>query len=426
MRRLVPLLLVGSFLDASGGVCTENAENAPLAEVELLEIRYAPEGGHADDREDELAQQLRVAANRARLESEGLRLATQAAGGPVPAEPRFSWPLQDVRSGQFSPWAISNFVDQDPQWPNAVEDYLCGERTYDTSDGYNHTGIDIFVWPFPWRQKARGTVAVVAAAPGQIIDWRDGFPDDSCSLSGGTSNTVVLEHGDGSTSFYRHLKNGSVTPKQIGDTVVRGEYLGLVASSGNSTGPHLHFAARNADEELIEPYAGICNAQANGMSSWWLNQRRYRDYHLIDLATHSAAPTSPPCPQPEDPNYKRLFGAGDTVRVGAFFRDSTPEFGATLRAFRPDGTLYAQWSFNHVEERNGIAIYWQFHLPDILLSQFRGRWKLRATYVDAYGATVIRDRTFWVGALFADDFERVNLTDAGWIAPLPPPPPPIP
>lgn len=155
---------------------------------------------------------------------------------------------------------------------------------------------------------------------------------------------------------------------------------------------------RNALEELIEPYAGFCNVQANGLTSWWLDQRPYRDDHLIDLATHSGAPTDPPCPQPENPNFKRLFSAGQQVRVGAFFRDPTPEDGAILRVFRPDGALYADWSFNHLEERNGVAVYWQFDLPDILLPQHRGRWILRATYTDADGATIIRSRSFWVGA----------------------------
>lgn len=392
-----------------------SAEAVPrqeLAEVHLLAIRSleVPATDVDADPFGEWLELRRVGANVRALEAAGRRLAVPFGG----FEPRFSWPLADLGSGQFDPWAISNFVDQDPTWPGQELDYACGARTYDTQDGYNHTGNDIFLYPFAWRLKDRGRVAVVAAAPGQIVERRDGEPDESCTLGGGASNTIVLEHSDGSRSFYRHLKNGSVTPKQVGDSVVRGEHLGLVASSGNSTGPHLHFAARNAAEELIEPFAGFCNAQANGMTSWWLDQPRYREYRLVDLTTHVGIPTDPPCPEPEDPRYRRHFAAGQRVVVGAYFRDPTPSSGATLRILRPNGSIYAQWSFEHAEARNATAVYWGVDLPDIILGDLRGRWRVRATYVEPDGATVARERAFWVGALFADDFELEASPDPGW------------
>lgn len=384
----------------------------PLAEVRLLAVR--PVAAAAADADShpfvEWLEQRRVDANVRALEAAGRRLAVPFGG----FEPRFSWPLADLGSGQFDPWAISNFVDQDPTWPGQTLDYLCGGRTYDTIAGYNHTGNDIFLYPFPWRLKDRGRIAVVAAAPGQIVERNDGEPDENCALGGGASNTIVLEHSDGSRSFYRHFRNGSVTPKQLGDTVARGEYLGLVASSGSSTGPHLHFAARNAAEELIEPFAGFCNAQANGMTSWWLDQPRYREYRLVDLATHVGIPTDPPCPQPEDPRYKRHFAAGERVVVGAYFRDPTPAYGATLRMLRPNGSIYAEWSFEHAETRGAAAVYWGVHLPELPLPSLRGRWKVVATYTDPAGNQQVRSRSFWFGTLFADDFELEAAPDPGW------------
>jgi len=383
-----------------------------LAEVHLLAIRPVAEPAadvDADPFTDWLELQ-RVDANVRALAAAGRRLAVPFGG----FEPRFSWPLADLGSGQFDPWAISNFVDQDPTWPGQTLDYLCGGRTYDTNNGYNHTGNDIYLYPFSWRLKDRGRIAVVAAAPGQIVERHDGEPDESCTLGGGASNTIVLEHSDGSRSFYRHLRNGSVTPKQLGDTVARGEQLGLVASSGNSTGPHLHFAARNAAEELIEPFAGFCNAQANGMTSWWLDQPRYREYRLVDLATHVGIPTTPPCPEPENPRYQRHFGAGDRVVVGAYFRDPTPDYGATLQIFRPGGVLYAEWQFDHAETRSAVSVHWGVDLPEILLSTWRGRWKVRASYTAPDGSQVVRDRSFWVGIVFADDFELEAAPDPGW------------
>ena len=171
-----------------------------LVDARLLRIDdRGPRVSDAEAPEVEAAREARVRANVERLRAEG-RLIDDQSGpeGFVILPPTFRWPIEDLGSGQFSTWAISNFVDQDPLWPGHVEDYACGERTYDTNNGYNHTGIDIYLTPFPWRMKDRGKVAVVAAAGGQIVDRADGYFDESCSLSGGDTNTIVLRHADGS------------------------------------------------------------------------------------------------------------------------------------------------------------------------------------------------------------------------------------
>jgi hypothetical protein len=54
-------------------------------------------------------------------------------------------------------------------------------------------------------------------------------------------NTIVLDHGQGIYTIYMHLSKMKVNP---GDTVLKGEVIGLVGSSGRSTGPHLHFGAK--------------------------------------------------------------------------------------------------------------------------------------------------------------------------------------
>lgn len=399
MLSTLPLLALLAVADSAPA-----SPSLPPAGVRKLEVAM-PAAGRGADAASPLVEQLqmdRVRANMARLAAEGRLL-------PTGIDPivRFRWPLQDLGSGQFSYWVVTNFVDQDPTWPGQVLDYSCGERTYDTDDGYNHTGIDIVLWPFKWRLMDRGRIAVVAAAAGQIVDRIDGEFDRSCALDGGVHNTIVLLHGDGSQSYYRHLKKNSVTAKQEGDMVEAGEYLGLVGSSGNSTAPHVHFAARDGAEDLVEPYAGFCNG-LNGLTSWWLpdTQKPYRDFALLDLSTHDAAPVYPDCPAPEEPNYRRIFQAGETVTLGAFFRDPTTDRTTILSVSRPDGTTYATWFHDHPEERNSEAAFWQVDLPDILLPSTRGRWVWRSSYPVGGGFSVVRERAFWVGVIHAEDFER--------------------
>jgi murein DD-endopeptidase MepM/ murein hydrolase activator NlpD len=53
-------------------------------------------------------------------------------------------------------------------------------------------------------------------------------------------NFVILDIGHGRYAFYAHLKPGSLRVRP-GDRVRKGQVLGLVGNSGNSTEPHLHF-----------------------------------------------------------------------------------------------------------------------------------------------------------------------------------------
>ena len=53
-------------------------------------------------------------------------------------------------------------------------------------------------------------------------------------------NHVILELAPGVYAFYAHLQPGSIRVK-LGDTVNRGDPVGLLGNSGNSTAPHLHF-----------------------------------------------------------------------------------------------------------------------------------------------------------------------------------------
>ena len=56
----------------------------------------------------------------------------------------------------------------------------------------------------------------------------------------GYGNTVVIDHGNGYLSLYAHILDNGIT-KNCGDPVDAGELIGYMGSTGNSSGPHLHF-----------------------------------------------------------------------------------------------------------------------------------------------------------------------------------------
>jgi murein DD-endopeptidase MepM/ murein hydrolase activator NlpD len=99
-----------------------------------------------------------------------------------------------------------------------------------------HTGID-----YP---AAHGT-GVVAAGRGCVRSA--GFD------GGGYGNLVVVEHRAGMTSWYAHLASIAV---RRGQCVVAGTPIGTVGSTGNSTGPHLHFELRLRGA-AIDPLSGL-------------------------------------------------------------------------------------------------------------------------------------------------------------------------
>lgn len=76
-------------------------------------------------------------------------------------------------------------------------------------------------------------------------------------LENAAGNYIALDLGDGRYAFYEHLKPGSIRVK-AGDHVHRGDVIGQLGFTGESTGPHLHFHVSDADTPLAAeglPYA---------------------------------------------------------------------------------------------------------------------------------------------------------------------------
>lgn len=271
--------------------------------------------------------------------------------------------------------AISNYVDQNPAVPNLLLDWNCGARTYDSSSGYNHAGIDIFTWPFTWKKMDDNLVEVVAGAPGTIVYRNDGNFDRSCGFNNNNWNAIYIRHAENSVAGYGHMKNGSLNAKPVGSTVVAGEKLGIVGSSGNSTGPHLHFELYDSLGVLKDPFQGPCNTM--NTQSWWASQEAYRASRLNRLSTQSAFPTFPACPTTETTFEKSVYRPGEVVYSVAYYRDQQSGQQTQYSIIRPDGSAFQTWSHTSPSTYSASYWSWSYGLPTNVPT---GQWKFRAVY----------------------------------------------
>lgn len=97
--------------------------------------------------------------------------------------------------------------------------------------GRMHTGIDI-------SNNNREKNVIRAAQAGTVI--RAGY-------AGNYGNLVVVDHGNGWTTYYAHLNRITVSK---GQKLGKGGALGYMGSTGNSTGVHLHFEVRHHDQPI--------------------------------------------------------------------------------------------------------------------------------------------------------------------------------
>lgn len=343
------------------------------------QYRHAEGGGEVNGPVDEISEndrkqiQAQLKFKIDSLENEGVFPALKQA------EITYGWPLRNAKNFfDYGVHGISNFVDHDHHFPDLLSDYMCGPRTYDRNSGYNHAGTDMYTWPFSWYKMDNDLVEVVASAPGIIIDKRDGNFDRSCSSGGGNWNAVYVRHLDGSVVWYGHLKNGSLTSKKVGDEVLEGDFLGVIGSSGNSTGPHLHIEFYDPNGKLIDPYKGACNEIT---SSLWANQPAYYDSKINAIKTHLTPPEFyfNECSKTEEPNFQQAFFPGDTVKTAVYYRDQLEEQTTFYSIIRPDQTEYRSWSHNSNSEHYSSS-YWYW--SNILSSEEEiGVWVFEAVFL---------------------------------------------
>lgn len=117
-------------------------------------------------------------------------------------------------------------------WPviGKLESGVGGRRNPFGGRGYEyHEGQDI---------DAQYGTPVLVAASGRVTvaGWQRGY-----------GNVVYVDHGNGLSTRYGHLSEIDVS---VGQAVTRGQTIGLVGSTGRSTGPHLHYEVRIKNEPV--------------------------------------------------------------------------------------------------------------------------------------------------------------------------------
>jgi hypothetical protein len=211
-------------------------------------------------------------------------------------------------------WLV-NLVDHDPG-PGA-QDYRCGRLSYDT-----HKGTDIAIANDAVMNSG---VNVLAAAPGRVLRVRDGEPDSTrADLQSGTAlrgrecgNGLLIDHGDGWTTQYCHMKAGSLTVGP-GEQVSRGAVLGRIGRSGRTEFPHIHITLRR-DKTVIDPFTGdsslgVCDTVGGRQGLW---------------APDAAAALAYPGPQPFHLGFATGRPKNDDIEAG---RLTDSRFGADVAA----------------------------------------------------------------------------------------------
>ncbi len=219
----------------------------------------------------------------------------------------------------------TNFVDLDNS--TGIQDWHCGNYTYD-----GHRGIDTDILGF--AAQAVG-VPIFAALDGTVVEAHDGEPDMNTQGQNVPANYVKLDHGDGHTTTYLHMKRNSVAVS-VGQPVTAGQQIGLTGSSGQSTAPHLHFQSE-LNGAPFEPFAGSCRS---GVSSWASQPAFRTDQYLREIVlTSQDLTTWQGFPFDTSRTGTFLAGPSRTVSVWSLLANGDALRSISLRYLRPDNSV---------------------------------------------------------------------------------------
>lgn len=266
----------------------------------------------------------------------------------------------------YEDWTIVNYVDLDTS--SGTEDWRGGPYTYD-----GHGAIDFTLPNFAAMDEG---VPVFAAADGVVTQIQDGFFDRSTGENpapGNEVNLVRIDHGNGIETRYLHLRKYSLEVA-VGDSVVQGQQIAMVGSSGSSTDAHLHFDVYK-NGSRIESYLDP--------ETYWIDPLPYAGdvSGILDFGVTDHNPDIPEHRErAEEVAYYFLGeGASPTAWVNLH---SLPGDWLHFKWYRPDGSLCD----SNVSLVNRIRYGWredQVSLPENIDSENVGEWRIAAFLGDS-------------------------------------------
>ena len=223
--------MVTSILEYDQYVIAELEENAANLEAAVADLEYALELQNTAiaDLEANILEARKMAdealAYMQSLESNEAALLQNYYNAKAQEE-ELNKKLEE-RLRQLQEQEKSNYVGGEMGWPLPIDVryQVSSEFGWRTIWGVrdNHLGIDL---------ACAANTAIYASNGGKVIESQKHYS---------YGNYVLIDHGGGRATLYAHMNERWVS---AGDTVSKGQQIGLVGSTGASTGNHLHFEVR--------------------------------------------------------------------------------------------------------------------------------------------------------------------------------------
>ncbi len=207
-------------------------DNELVAEIARTEQAYneakAREAEEARKKAEAEAEKKRQEEEQKKQEEEANKKPTQPESKPNETKPNETKP-NETKPEETKPEETKPAPKPEETKPNPPAEsswrqpcsYVYISSPYGSRGGGWHNGVDFAA--------SRGT-PIYASRSGTVTKAR--------SMTTSYGNHVVINHGDGFSSLYAHMDYFVVS---AGEHVSQGQLIGYVGSTGNSTGPHLHF-----------------------------------------------------------------------------------------------------------------------------------------------------------------------------------------
>ena len=231
----------------------------------------------------------------------------------------------------------------DTQGGSKASDHTCGSLSYN-----DHRGTDIRIKTLKDMEVG---VPVIAAADGVVGNLRRGIKDQYFSnynkakrkeiFQIGLGNVVILNHGNTWSTFYAHLKQGSIVVEK-GQRIRKGDVLGYVGMSGLTDFPHLHFDIRHRNR-TIDPFTGLERNKGCGKSkfSLWSDMAKrdlkYAPTFFINTGFSETRPKGRQDLESGEKKEKVLNAAAPTLFFWSYYIGSQKGDQVSLTITGPDG-----------------------------------------------------------------------------------------